>query len=63
MNVHGPDTHPSVRDSGCPCTDLSDFNEEELDREGLDAAVNMHQFVSGCYCSCVDVNDNVQSSV
>lgn len=43
--VHGPDVATSVRDFGCPHSDLSDVNEEELDGERLEAAIKMHQFL------------------
>lgn len=43
--VHGPNTATSVRDFGCPHSHLRDVNEEELDGEGLEAAVKMHQFL------------------
>ena len=43
--VHGPDIATSVRDFGCLQSDPSDVNEEELDGEGLEAAVKMHQFL------------------
>lgn len=41
----GLDIATSLRDSGCPHSDLSDVNEEEFDGEGLEAAVQMHRFL------------------
>lgn len=52
-----------MRDFGCSHSDLSDVNEEELDGEGLEAAVKMHQFLRGCYCSYMDVNEWLHSGV
>ena len=43
--AHEPDIATSVRDFGCPRSDLSDVNEKGLDGEGLEAAVKMHRFL------------------